>query len=125
MTTNFITPPDFVDDDNFNILLIDVDPADVETLVYLCANHDESFNIYLYRAEHEDTLYMNRCADRANAIIINTEPNSLSQVKDHLVDLSKSWHYGPKRFMNRHRIENVLEYFINRANERKYSTNSL
>jgi len=126
MATNFITAPDFVDDPNFNILIVDASPEEVETLAYLCSNHDESFNVYLYREDHSDILYLNRCADRADAIIVNTTENGLSTTKDHFVDMPKSWHYGPKRFLgNTRRIESVIEFFINRSNERKHSTSTL
>jgi hypothetical protein len=38
MISNFITPPDFVDDDQHTITIIDADPVDVETLaVYVPA----------------------------------------------------------------------------------------
>lgn len=120
MTTNFITPPDFVEDPNFTIVLIDVDPADVETLAFLCAGHDESFNVYLYKEDMNDLLYLNSCVDRSDAVIINTVENGLSPTKDLLADLPKAHHYGPKRFLNNARnYENVFDYFIQRANERK------
>ena len=126
MATNFITLPDFVDEPHFNILLVDVDASDIENLAYLCSNHDESFNVYLYHVDHNDTLYLNRCADRANAIIVNTTDNSLSSIKDHFIDMPKTWYYGPKNFLNNpRRINNVVDFFIERANERKHSTGAL
>ncbi len=126
MSTNFVTAPDFVNENNFTVLLVDASADEVEMLAYLCGNHEESFNIYLYREDHSDLLYLNRCADRADAIIVNTEENGLSTTKDHFVDMPKTWYYGPKNFLgNPRRINNVIEFFINRANERKQSTSTL
>ena len=123
MTTNFITPPDIVEDSQHTILLIDVDPVDVETLAHLCANHDEPFNVYLYKADMNDEQWMGDVAYRADAIIVNTIENELSPVKDSLVDLLKTFHYGPKNFLNNSRkLNNIYEYFVNRANERKSDT---
>ena len=126
MTTNFITPPDFVDDPNHNILLVDTDPVDVETLAFLCAGHDESFNVYLYKADMEQVDWLNAAVERADAVIVNTDINDFSPIKDKLVDLTKTYYYGPKNFLNSTRKHaTVLEYFINRANDRKHSTDSL
>ena len=125
MTTNFITPPDFVDDPNHSILLIVVDPVDVETLAHLCAGHDESFNIYLYKEDMNETAWLDKCAARVDAIIVNTMENEFSTVKDKLIDLTKTHYYGPKNFLNNnHRYVNFLEYFINRANVRTNQTAS-
>lgn len=127
MTTNFITPPDFVEDQQHTILLIDADPVDVETLAHLCATHDESFNVYLYKEDMNDTKWMSDVAYRADIIIINTIENGLSSEKDALVDLMKTYNYGPKNFLNNSRkLNNIYEYFVNRANDRQqHSTNPL
>ena len=123
MTTNFITPPDFVEDSQHTILLIDVDPVDVETLAHLCANHDEPFNVYLYKADMNNLKWMGDAAYRSDIIIINTIENELSPEKDPLVDLLKTHHYGQKNFLNNSRkLHNIYEYFVNRANERKSDT---
>lgn len=123
MTTNFITPPDYVEDRQHTLLLIDVEPSDVETLAHLCATHDESFNVYLYKEDLNDLKWMRDVAYRADAIIINTVQTGISNDKDMLVDLTKSYHYGPKNFLNNNRkLSSVYEYFVNRAHERKSDT---
>ena len=120
MTTNFITPPDYVEDNQHTVLLIDADVADVETLAHLCAGHDESFNVYLYKEDMNNVEWMQDVAYRADTIIINTEENALTPLKDGLVDQLKSHHYGPKNFLgNDRKLINIYEYFVNRANERK------
>lgn len=126
MTTNFITPPDFVNDPNHSILLIDASPVDVETLAFLCAGHNESFNVYLYQAEMQDVEWLNTAASKSDAIIINTEETSISATKDMLCGLPTAYHYGPKNFLNTDRTHSsVLDYFITRANDRKHSIDPL
>ena len=126
MTTNIISPPDFVDDPNHSVLLVDVSYDDLATLAHLCSVHDESFNIYWYPSFANNIDWMNSVALRADAIIVNTEINEFSPIKDRLVDAPKTWHYGPKNFLNNSRkYHNVLDYFIQRANERKHSNDTL
>lgn len=125
MTTNFITPPDFVEDPNHTILLIDADPVDVETLAYLCAGHEEAFNIYLYREDMNDDLWLNQAADRADTIIVNTVDNKLSGIKDNFIDFQRTYYYGPKHFLHSTRqCSTLLDYFVIRANDRKHQTPS-
>lgn len=125
MTTNFVTPPDFVDDPNHTVLLIDADPVDAETLAHLCAGHDEAFNIYLYKADMHQLSWLDIAVLKADVILINSEENNISPIKDKIATLSKSFHYGPKHFLNNTRtIANVYEYFIKRSNERKSQTSN-
>jgi hypothetical protein len=120
MISNFITPPDFVDDDQHTITIIDADPVDVETLAVLCAGNDESFNIYLYKSEMMNLTWLDSAVERSHVVIINTDANDLSAYKDKLSTRSTSYHYGPKNFLgSTNRIEKLVDYFVLRANERK------
>ena len=126
MTTNIITEPDYVDDQNHTVLLVDIATNDIETLAFLCSNHDEEFNLYCYQEPMNNVEWLKSVALRADAIIVNTEINALSPLKDRLVDSPKAYYYGPKNFFNNNRkYNNVLDYFIQRANERKHSNHSL
>ena len=122
-TTNFITPPDFVDEPKHTILLIDVDPVDVETLAYLCSGHNESFNIYLYKEDMANLPWLDEAAAKADVIIINTEPNGLSGIKDAYATKTHAYHYGPKHFLkNDRKFDTVLDYFVTRAQQNKAIT---
>lgn len=126
MTTNIISPPDFVDDELHTILLVDTTYDDLATLAHLCSVHAESFNIYWYPAGANNLDWMNAVAHRADVILVNTEPNEFSFIKDRMAVLDKAYHYGPKNFLNNNRKYNtVLDYFIQRANERKHSNDAL
>lgn len=107
-------------DNQHTILLIDVDPVDVETLAHLCANHDEPFNVYLFKEGFEDTKWVGEVAYKADTIIVNTIENSITPIKDQYIGLQKTYYYGPKNFLNNERkLSNVYEYFVNRAHDRK------
>lgn len=110
--TKFVTPPDFVDDENINILIIDADPIDIETLSFICASHSKSFNVYLYRESYGELSWLIQAAAKAETIIINTVENSLSGLKDALANKETSFHYGPKTYPNnKRRYSSALEYF--------------
>lgn len=126
MTTNIISPPDYVDEPNHTVLLVDTSYEDLELLAHLCSVHDENFNIYWYPAGANNLDWMNDVAHRADTILVNTEPNEFSFIKDRLAVLPKAYHYGPKNFLNNnHKHESVLDYFIRRANERKNTDSTL
>ena len=127
MTTNFVTPPDFINDPNYSILLIDVDTVDIETLAIVCSNYQEEFNIYVYNDTMNDLAWLTKAVAVADSIIINTIENPLSYIKDPLTDLAKSYYYGPKNFLNNNRnYKSVFDFFVNRLHERNnQSTNSL
>lgn len=126
MTTNIISPPDFVDYPNHTVLLVDTSYEDLELLAHLCSVHEENFNIYWYPAGANNLDWMNAVAYRADVILVSTEPNEFSFIKDRMAVLDKAYHYGPKNFLNNNRkLDSLLNYFIQRANERKESNNTL
>lgn len=117
--TNFITAPDFVDAGQHTILLVDVDPDDIETLAHLCSGYSEAFNVYLYYAANDDIQWLTRAAALADTIIVNTIQNELSNIKDTYIVQGRTMYYGPKTFQNGTKCRTVLDYFANRENERK------
>lgn len=124
-TTNFITPPDFVDEPNHTILLIDVDPVDVETLAFLCGSHNESFNVYLYKEDLNNISWLEQAADKADAIIVNTIENGLSELKEAYAMYEHGYHYGPVTYNDKRKHQTVLDYFVNRAHELKSTTDTI
>lgn len=110
--TNFITPPDFIDEEKHTVLLIDVDEAAVQNLAAWCKMSDYEFNVYLYNYTMNDLEWLGEAVSRAESIIIDTTPTELSAVKDRIAEMDKSYTYGPKNFLvNTKRIKNPLEYF--------------
>lgn len=118
MHSNFVTPPDVVLESNHTVLLVDPEWQDIQAVAMLCKTIGTDFNVYIYDAGMNNTDWLNKSAELAHAIIVNTDPTSCSPVKDRLIDLSKTHYYGPKNFLtNKKRIANPQEYFINYARQ--------
>lgn len=114
MYSNFVTPPDFVEDDYHTVLLIDPVESQVMDISLLCKSVGSDFNVYIYLDHYNNYKWLEEAFNRSDSVLINTVQNSCSQVKDKLVEHNKSYHYGPKRFFdNDRRIELPIEYFIN------------
>ena len=114
--SNFITPPDFVDEAKPNVLLIDVPAQDIQNLGVFLMTYNHYFNIYLYNQELGDPEWFGDVRNRADAIIINTEPNMFSTTKDMLAELPIAWYYGPKAFLkNNQQINNPIDFFTQYA----------
>ena len=110
--SNFITPPDFVDEAKHNILLIDVHSQHVQNLGTYLMTCEKYFNIYLYNYEMGNAEWFGDVRNRVDAMVINTEANMFSSTKDMLAELPISWYYGPKGFLkNNRQINSPLDYF--------------
>lgn len=111
--SNFVTPPDFVFEDKYTVLLIDVGTFDVEQLAIWCKQANMDFNVYLYSHDMDNVDWLNRAFIAAQTVIINTDVTPLSGIKDRLVSFEKVWYYGPKNFVtNRNMIRYPAEFFI-------------
>ena len=93
MTTNFITPPDFVDNENDNVLIVDASVTDIESVAILLSTHPRSFNIYLFRADMDARSWLDKAVDIADTIIVNTDPTDLSLFKSRLLSLPNTQYY--------------------------------
>ena len=123
MISNFVTPPDFVSDEQHTVTIIDADPVDVETLAVLCSGDEESYNIYLYKEDMNNTDWLDAAVARSHVLIVCTDENTLSPVKDRLAERGNACYYGAKNFLsNPNKVSGILDYFVMRANERKQHT---
>lgn len=108
MYSNFITPPDFVDQKLPNITVINATTDEVELLARMCEHSDEFYNIYLYRTEMNNDTWLQQAVDLSDAVILNTNSG---QYRD-LCLLDKTFYYGSDRFLeNPKKIESPLHYF--------------
>jgi hypothetical protein len=118
--TNFITPPDYVLDENHIVLLIDVEDIFIEKLKVWSTTSKNSFNIYIYNHNMDQAEWLEKAVLISHAIIVNTVPTTLTSYKDKLIDLNGVWYYGPKRFLtNANLINSPEDYFINFENNIK------
>lgn len=110
MYSNFITPPDFVQDDFHNVVVVNATNDDVELLGRMCKGSDDQFNIYLYRSEMNNLDWLRQAVDISHAVILNTDVAD-STMEDLLV-LDKTYYYGSKSFLVKAtRVDNVFRYF--------------
>ena len=116
--SNFITPPDFVDNANPSVLLIDASWDDVETIALWCQNANDCYNVYMYSDIMLDEQWLNEAITRVDAIVLNTEKSDCTQIKNTLIKDARTWYYGPSRYLgNPRQLGAPLEFFI-KYNER-------
>lgn len=113
MHSNFITPPDFVDNDLPTVVVIDASWDDVENLALYCQKSTYVYNVYLYQDVMFDIEWLNQAVARAHAIIMNSENSACTQDKNKLLKDSRTWYYGPNRYLgNNNQLSGLLEFFI-------------
>lgn len=110
--SNFITPPDVVNESKINILVIDATPEDIGMLANFCQTADTFYNVYLYSKDMENLDWLALAGDRAHAIIVNSTKNEFSPIKEKLLDLTNCWYYGSETFADQTRkVEKLTDYF--------------
>ena len=113
MHSNFITPPDFVDNDIPTVLVIDAAWDDVETLALYCQNTTYIYNVYLYQDIMFVTDWLKQAAVRAHAIVLNSENSACTVEKNQLLRDPRTWYYGPNRYLgNNNQLQSLLDFFI-------------
>lgn len=109
MYSNFVTPPDFVEDNLPTVTLIDCDDAAIESIARLCAVGDECFNVYVYRSDMNDKPWLDRAIDLSEAVILNLQNQDL----EYLCANKKTYYYGAETFLcPATKITIPDEYFI-------------
>ena len=109
--SNFITPPDFVDEDLHTVLVVDSSHEDIELLVRMCEHSDEMFNIYLYKSDMGVPEWLDIAIEKSAAVIVNAENKN----NHWLCKLEKTHYYGPNRVISPAQyIETPLHYFTAR-----------
>ncbi len=114
MHSNFLTPPDHVEDRSLHtILLIDATDDEVKEVAELCQVVGTDFNIYLYHHGMEDLPWLEKAFNLSGTVLINSIPTTISVIKDRLVGHPKAFNYGPKNFFDNHRkIVSPVQYLI-------------
>jgi len=114
--SNFITPPDFVDEKLHTVTVVDGTLEEIELLGRMCQGSDESFNIYLYRSEMNDVNWLKQAVERSDAVIVNTENHN--PYVDYLCTQEKTFYYGPLTFISSaNKVDTVFQYFALRYHQ--------
>ena len=113
MHSNFITPPDFIENDLPTVLVVDASWDDVEILALYCQTSNYVYNIYLYQDIMFDLEWLNQAAERAHAIVMNSESSGCTQEKNKFLKDSITWYYGPNRYLgNSNQLPSLIDFFI-------------
>ena len=112
--SNIITPPDFVDEDKYTVLVIDAEANEVQNIGLYLKNSPNYFNIYLYHSDMGNEDWFANARNRADAFVINTSKTTFSTIKDILAELPNAYYYGKKRFLkNKNTVQSPVDFFIN------------
>jgi hypothetical protein len=112
--SNFITPPDFVDDPLLNVLVIDADWIDVENLAYWCKTAPACYNVYVYNDSMNNVDWLEKAIHQVDYIVINSVVTEITPTKNTLLKDPRTWYYGPNQYLgNTQQLSNPLDFFIN------------
>lgn len=108
MYSNFITPPDFVDDDLHTVTVVNATTDEVELLANMCKVSDITYNIYLYNTDMDDMAWLNDSINKSAAVIVSQVPAQL----DFLYKLENTYYYGDATYLTPAvKVNSVLDYF--------------
>lgn len=112
--SNFVTPPDFVDDEFPSVLIIDADWNDIDNLALWCKTAPVNLNIYIYSDIMLNETWLAQAINTVDTIIMNTANSAVDHVKNQLLKAQNVWYYGDKSFLaNKQKLQAPLDYFIN------------
>jgi hypothetical protein len=111
--SNFITPPDFVDNDFPSVLIVDADWNDVESVALWCKTAPINLNIYVYSDIMLDEEWLMDAMNRCQIILVNMATSAVDHMKKHMIKSDKTWYYGDKTFLgNKNKISLPIDYFV-------------
>jgi hypothetical protein len=111
--SNIVTPPDFIDGNSHSVVLVDPEWSEIEDVAFFLKTAKKSYNVYVYREEMNDEVWLQDALTKAEAVIINTVANEQSPMKDKIAVKEPTFYYGPKNFlMNKNRINKPIDYFV-------------
>lgn len=108
MYSNFITPPDFVDEHKHTITIVEATTQEIELLYNVARSGTEDYNIYLYRTEMHNLNWLTTAISRSNGVIINFD-----RWKDlEIFKSEKLYYYGQGLVVSpAQKINSLLDYF--------------
>jgi len=111
--SNFITPPDFVDNKLHSILIVDADWNDIESIALWCKTAPVSLNVYIYSDIMLDEEWLIQAMNLAQTIVVNMAPSAVDHIKKQMIKAEKTWYYGEMNFLGNTRKVNLpIDYFV-------------
>ena len=112
--SNIVTPPDFVEENETSVLLVDVQWTDVEDVALWCKTAPKSYDIYIYQDIMLDPEWLIQSVNRVKVVIMNMETSAISDIKKDLLRTPKVHYYGIDKFLsNPQHLGKPLDWFIN------------
>ena len=111
MYSNFITPPDFVNEDKHTVTIIDASLEEVEQLCKIAENGFEDYNLYLYRSEMNDLEWLHLAIKNSDSIIVNVD----AYKNEEIFKRANVYYYGKDILISpAQKINSLLSYFQTR-----------
>lgn len=108
MYSNFITPPDFVNEEKHTVTVVNATEDDVEMLGRMAQVSDEEYNIYLYHNGMNDTTWLDSAINLSDAIVVNINQPGW----DHICNNNKTYYYGDRTLLSPSlKITSAVDYF--------------
>lgn len=110
---NFVTPPDFVEDQFPSVLIIDADWNDIDSIALWCKTAPVNLNVYIYSDIMLSEVWLAQAINNSDTIIMNTASSAVDHIKKELLKAQNVWYYGDKNFLaNKQKLETPLDYFV-------------
>jgi hypothetical protein len=108
MYSNFITPPDFVDEEKHSVTIIEATTQEIEILYNIARNSTEDYNIYLYRKEMNNHSWLKKAIEKSSSTIVNFD-----RWKDlEIFKYDNILYYGQGLVVSpAQKIDSLLDYF--------------
>jgi hypothetical protein len=117
--SNFITPPDFVDEVKHTVVMVNATEGDIQALGMFCKTAVAYFNIYFYNHAMNNPAWFDQVLTRADAVVINYLVDIPAADQKRLFSSNKTWYYGPSEVVgSAHHVDTPLDYFINYVENR-------
>jgi hypothetical protein len=108
MYSNFITPPDFVDEDYETITVINALSDEIVLLANFCKNANKSYNVYLYNSEMKNEKWLSEAILKSKHIILN----DIDPTLEYLCSKETTFYYGTKTYLSpAHKINFIMDFF--------------
>lgn len=106
-----VTPPDFIENQNLSVTLIDTTESDLNEIVDICRTSNRCYNLYYYADTMQNSEWLSAVVERSSAVIVNLGTNQ-NFFKKLLLEMPKTWYYGSSIYSNNKNYLNTPTEFF-------------
>ncbi len=108
MYSNFVTPPDWIDEAKHTVTVVAATPSEIELLWQVAQQGSVDYNFYLYHADMNSPDWLQKAMARSQAVIVNADHWHNSDIYNQ----SNLFYYGKQLILSpAHKINSLLDYF--------------